>query len=114
MLKVTCCYYSTVYGVINKKHEQFDVPEGTTVEGLLNLLVQKYGARLEQYLFSEGWVEGRHYRTASVYVNKKRIQWLQDFPDGIRTALQDGDELTLGLIMGGGCVGDGRAAAVIP
>ena len=100
--KIICKYYSTVYGIINKHEEDFDVPAGTTVEDVLDLLIRKYGARLEEHLYSEGTICGNHYKTAAVYVNKKRIQWLQDFPDGIKTKVKDGDVLSLGLIMGGG------------
>lgn len=102
MPRVLCQYYSTVYTTINKHEETFDLPEGATVEDMLHTLVKKYGARLEQYLYSEGWIDGKHYKTAAVYVNKKRIQWLQDFPEGIKTKLKQGDILSLGLIMGGG------------
>jgi len=102
MPKVLCQYYSTVYTEINKKEETFELPEGTTVEDMLNLFIAKYGARLEQYLYSEGWIDGTHYKTAAVYINKKRIQWIQDFPEGIKTKLKEGDVLSLGLIMGGG------------
>lgn len=102
MPKVVCQYYSTVYSVINKTEEAFNLPEGSTVEDMLNELVKKYGSKLEKYLYSEGWMEGRYYKTAAVYVNKKRIQWTQDFPAGIHTKLKDGDMLSLGLIMGGG------------
>ena len=102
MPTVTCRYYSTVYGVINKKEEVFNLPDGSTVEDMLNKLVHIYGTKLEQHLYSEGWIKEKHYKTAAVYVNKKRIQWVQDFPDGIKTKLKDGDLLFLGLIMGGG------------
>jgi hypothetical protein len=102
MPKIICKYFSTVYGIINKNEEALDVPAGTTVEGVLELLVQKYGGRLEEHLYSEGTICGKYYKTASVYVNKKRIQWVQDFPEGIQTRVKNGDELSLGLIMGGG------------
>jgi len=102
MPDILCNYYSTVYGIINKHEEKFTVPQGTTVEGVLELLIKKYGGRLEEHLYSEGVICGKYYKTAAVYVNKKRIQWLQDFPDGIKTKVNDGDVLSLGLIMGGG------------
>ncbi len=102
MPTIICKYYSTVYGIINKHEEAFDVPQATTVEEVLDLLVRKYGSRLEEHLYSEGTICGNYYKTAAVYVNKKRIQWLHDFPDGIKTKVNDGDMLSLGLIMGGG------------
>jgi len=102
MPDILCTYYSTVYGIIKKHEETFSVPAGTTVEEVLDLLVRKYGSRLEEHLYSEGTICGTYYKTAAVYVNKKRIQWLQDFPDGIQTRVHDGDVLSLGLIMGGG------------
>lgn len=104
MPKIICKYFSTVYGIINKHEETLAVPQSTTVEQVLELLVRKYGSRLEEHLYSEGTICGRYYKTASVYVNKKRIQWVQDFPDGIKTKVKDGDVLSLGLIMGGGAL----------
>ena len=102
MPTVHCLYYSTVQTAIGKKEEPLVLPDGATVEQALQELVRRYGAHLERYLYSEGWIENRHYKTAAVYVNKKRIQWPQDFPLGIQTPLKDGDVLSFGLIMGGG------------
>ncbi|MCX8042587.1 MAG: MoaD/ThiS family protein [Desulfobacterota bacterium] len=102
MPTVHCLYYSTVQTAVGKKEETITLPDGATVEDVLNELVRKYGSHLARHLYSEGWIDGRYYKTAAVYVNKKRIQWLQDFPLGIKTMLQEGDELSFGLIMGGG------------
>jgi len=102
MPTILCQYYSTVQAVINKKEERLRLPDGATVEDALDALVHKYGVRLEKYLYSEGWIEGRHYKTAAVYVNKRRVQWPQDFPLGTKTPLREGDLLSFGLIMGGG------------
>lgn len=102
MLKITCKYFSTMYIFINKPSETFDVEEGTTVEDVLDAIAEKYGESIKEFLYSEGSIEGTYYKTASVYVNNKRIQWVQDFPDGLKTKLKEGDVLSLGLIMGGG------------
>ncbi len=111
MPEIICKYFSTVYGIIGKREEAFAVPAGTTVEAMLELLVRKYGPRLEKHLYSEGMICGNYYKTAAVYVNKKRIQWLQDFPEGLTTKVQDGDVLSLGLIMGGG--NSAKSAAIL-
>lgn len=102
MPTVHCCYYSTVQTAIGKREEHLTLPDGATVEDVLQELVRRYGTGLERYLYSEGWIDGRYYKTAAVYVNKKRIQWPQDFPLGIKTPLKDGDVLSFGLVMGGG------------
>lgn len=102
MIKITCKYFSTLYTFTNKEEELFELDDETTVEGFLDSLVQKYGEKIAPHVYAEGYINNTYYKTASVYLNKKRIQWVQDFPDGLKTKLKNGDVIILGLIMGGG------------
>ncbi len=102
MVSVKCIYYATIQTILNRKKETFEVAPNTTVEDILDRIIAKYGSRVAGHIYSEGYIEGRYFKTASVYVNKKRIQWIQDFPLGLKTVLKDGDILSLGLVMGGG------------
>lgn len=102
MVKITCKYFSTLYTFTKKDEELFELADGTTVDGFLDSLIHKYGSGITPHVYSEGFIEGNYYKTASVYLNKKRIQWVQDFPDGLQTKLKNNDIIILGLIMGGG------------
>jgi MoaD family protein len=102
MPKVTCKYFTTVLNITNKDEETFEINQGTTVDVFLNSLVKKYGEKFSRNVYSEGTIEGKSYRTPNLYLNKSRIQWVQDFPEGLKTKLKDGDVLWLGLIVGGG------------
>jgi len=102
VIKITCKYFSTLYTFTKKEEEFFEMADGSTVEQFLDGLINKYGEKIAPHVYSEGFVEGNYYKTASVYLNKKRIQWVQDFPDGLQTKLKNNDIIILGLIMGGG------------
>ena len=104
MIKITCKYFSTLYTFTNKEQELFELADDTTVEGFLDSLIHKYGGRIAPHVYAEGYINNTYYKTASVYLNKKRIQWAQDFPHGLQTKLKDNDIIILGLIMGGGAL----------
>ena len=102
MAKITCKYFTTVLSITKKDTETFEISGGTTVNDFMNSLVQKYGENFRRNVFSEGTLDGKHFSTPNIFLNKKRIQWVQDFPKGLKTKLKDGDEFWLGLIAGGG------------
>jgi molybdopterin converting factor small subunit len=74
------------------------------VEEFLGQLIEKYGENFRRHIYAEGTLDGKPYKTPNIYLNKSRIQWVQDFPDGLKTRLKDGDILWLGLIIGGGAL----------
>jgi molybdopterin converting factor small subunit len=102
MPTVTCKYFTTVLNITNKEQESFDLPAGTTVEKFIENLINKYGSKFGQHVYAEGTLDGKPYKTPNIYLNKSRIQWVQDYPDGLKTKLKDGDVLWFGLIIGGG------------
>ncbi len=102
MPKVTLKYFTTVVSYTKKEKEVFDLPKGTTVEKLLRDLIDQYGHKFGQNVLIQVEMRGERHETANMFLNKKRIQWKQDFPNGLRTHLKDGDEIWLGLIAGGG------------
>ena len=102
MIKITCKYFTTVLSSTKKDSETVEVEKGLTVDGFLKVLENKYGENFSKNVFAEGIVDGKKFRTPNIYLNKKRIQWVQDFPKGVKTVLNDGDEFWLGLIVGGG------------
>jgi len=95
-------YYGLVAAVTKKTLEEIELKEGTTVEGAITFLVKKYGDKFKKELFFEGYYGDTKVSTPNLFLNKSRIQWKQDHPQGLKTPLKDGDMLWMGLIIGGG------------
>ena len=102
MPKVTCKYFVNVLGATKKEGETIEISDGMTVETFLDFMIDKYGSNFGRHVYAEGTLDGTAYKTPNIYLNKKRIQWVQDFPDGLKTKVKDGDEFWFGLIVGGG------------
>ena len=101
-MKVNCKYFVNVLSVTQKDGETLEIPEGLNVEKFLDFIIDKYGSKFGRHVYAEGTMDGQPYKTPNIYLNKKRIQWVQDFPDGVKTKVKDGDEFWFGLIVGGG------------
>ena len=104
MAKVSCRYFVNVRSATNKDGEVVEVPDGLTVEQFLDLMSDKYGAEFAKYLYSTGTMSGQPFKTPNIHLNKRRIQWQQDYPEGVKTKVKDGDEMWFGLIVGGGAL----------
>jgi len=102
MPNVTCKYFVNVLSATKKDEETVTIPDRMTVEAFLDFMINKYGDGFGRHVYAAGTLDGRPFKTPNIYLNKKRIQWKQDFPDGLRTVVQDGDEFWFGLIVGGG------------
>ena len=102
MTRVTCKYFVNVLGATKKDSETVEIPAGMTVEQFLDFMIDKYGSEFAKHVYAEGTLDGKHYKTPNIYLNKKRIQWVQDFPEGVKTKVENGDEFWFGLIVGGG------------
>ena len=102
VIKVNCKYFTTVLGATKKDGEVLEFQSGKTVQDFLDFISDKYGDEFARNVYAEGTLQGEKFRTPNIYLNKRRIQWVQDFPKGVQTILQDGDEFWFGLIVGGG------------
>lgn len=102
MAKVACKYFVNVLGATKKDGEILDVPDGISVEQFLDFISEKYGPEFAKHVYATGTVAGEPFKTPNIYLNKRRIQWVQDFPEGVKTTVKDGDEFWFGLIVGGG------------
>ena len=102
MPKVTCKYFVNVLGATKKEGETLDIKSGMTVQKFLDFITKRYGDDFGRHVYSEGTLNGKRFKTPNIYLNKKRIQWSQDFPEGVKTRIKDGDEFWFGLIAGGG------------
>ena len=94
-------FYERTVGY-QKSSEVVEIPKSMTVEQFLDHMIQKYGNKFGQHVYAEGTLDGKRFKTPNIYLNKRRIQWVQDFPKGIETIVKDGDEFWFGLIVGGG------------
>ncbi len=95
-------YYGLVSAITKKAQEDIEMKKGTTVQGAIDVLVKKYGEKFRKELYFEGSYGDTKVSTPNIFLNKGRIQWEQDYPKGLKTALKDGDMLWMGLIIGGG------------
>ncbi len=102
VIKVSCKYFTTVLGATKKDAEVVDFQSGKTVQKFLDFMGEKYGDGFDRNIYAEGTLDGKKFRTPNIYLNKRRIQWVQDFPKGVKTIVGDGDEFWFGLIVGGG------------
>ena len=101
-IKVTCKYFTTVLGATKKDGETIEIADKMSVEKFIEFMSDKYGSEFSKNVYAEGTIQGKKFKTPNIYLNKKRIQWIQDFPDGVKTIVKDGDEFWFGLIVGGG------------
>lgn len=102
IMKVNVRYYGLVAAVTKKSQEDIELKDGTTVEGAMDVLVDKYGEKFKKELFFEGFYGDTKVKTPNLFLNKARIQWVQDYPKDVKTPMKDGDMLWMGLIIGGG------------
>ena len=101
-IKVTCKYFTTVLGATKIDGETIEIAAKMSVEKFIEFMSDKYGSEFSKNVYAEGTIQGKKFKTPNIYLNKKRIQWIQDFPDGVKTIVKDGDEFWFGLIVGGG------------
>jgi hypothetical protein len=102
MAKVSCKYFVNVLGATKKEREIVEVPDGMTVEQFLDFMAEKYGPEFARHVYATGTLSGEPYTKPNIYLNRGRLQSLQDEPDGVKTIVRDGDEIWFGLIFGGG------------
>jgi molybdopterin converting factor small subunit len=95
-------YYGLVAAITKKSQEDIEFKKGTTVQGALDILAKKYGEKFKKEVYFEGYYGDTKVNTPNLFLNKSRIQWVKDYPKGLKTPLKDGDMLWMGLIIGGG------------
>jgi len=94
-LKVKIQYFASVRELVNLREETVDVPAGTNVRNLLDLLTSKHGDRLKEYLLDEA---GNPREYLQFLLNEKSISQI----DGFLTLLSDGSTLAIIPPVGGG------------
>ncbi len=81
-IKVTCKYFTTVFGATKKEGETIEIAAKMSVEKFIEFMSDKYGSEFSKNVYAEGTIQGKKFKTPNIYLNRKRIQWVQDFPDG--------------------------------
>jgi len=94
-LKVKIQYFASVRELVNLREETIDVPAGTNVRNLLDLLTAKYGDKLKEYLLDD---TGKPREYLQFLLNEKSISQT----DGFFTLLRDGSTLAIIPPVGGG------------
>lgn len=96
-MKVKVKYFAILREITNKREEELEVEEGTTVKDLLDILAEKYGGRFRNYVFDE--------KTGSV---NSQLLFLVDGVNvaslnKLETKLTDGNSFVILPPVGGGC-----------
>jgi molybdopterin synthase sulfur carrier subunit len=79
--------------ILGQEVIEFPIPEGTTVKSLVALMIDKWGVRL-----ASDAEQDRPLPKIRIVVNGRDIGFLK----GMETELQDGDEVLLLPLVGGG------------
>jgi MoaD family protein len=94
-LRVKIYYFASVREVVNVREETLDVSPGTNVRKLLDLIADKHGNRLKEYLLDENGNPNRHLQ---FILNEKSIAE----SGGLSTQLTDGCTFAIIPPVGGG------------
>ena len=97
-MRITARYYAFVSSVTKKLMEELEVPEGTTVAGLIEMLTATYGPKFRKLCYIRPLYSERDY--FNINVNTKDLNDAKTFPDGLDTVLKDGDIVTFGPVSG--------------
>ena len=82
--------------IIGQREIEVSLPQGSTLEALLSWMVDTWGEKIAFYLFHPGSASPLpHVR---LMINGQDIGFL----DGMETVLQDGDEILIIALVGGG------------
>ena len=95
-MKVKVHYFAAVRELVNLREEILDVADGTTVKGLLDLLVARHGGRLKEYVFDSKTGSPRPH--LQFLLGEKSISGI----NGFSTVLTDGCVFAIIPPVGGG------------
>lgn len=96
MINITIHTIIGLKEILGDEVVEFPIPEGTTIKSLVDLMVEKWGARLTPYFSDEG--DDRPLPKIRIAVNGKDIGFLQN----METELRNGDEVLMLPLVGGG------------
>ena len=94
-MKVKIYYFASVREVVNMREESLDVPSGTNVRKLLDLIAARHGDKLKEYLLDEA---GNPRSYLQFILNEKSIAET----GGFSTELTEGSTFAIIPPVGGG------------
>lgn len=95
-MKVTVKFLTAVRNITGKRREELMLEEGSTVEGLLQKLSEKYGSRFKEYVYDEKMKSPRG--NMQFLIDGRNVATL----NGIKTKLYDGCQFAIVPPMRGG------------
>lgn len=97
-MQVTARYYGFFSTVTRKLYERIDLADGTAVKDLMEVLAKSYGYKFSRLCFIRPLYSEKDFM--NVCINSLDLNSIQKFPEGLDTALKDGDTISFG-VMGG-------------
>ncbi len=93
MSKVKVTYYGLMFKtILNDQEEECDIPDGTMVKGLLQLLAEKHGDEFRDIFITSNW---QLVQDTVILVNQRNINEM----DGLDTRLEDNSEVSITVIL---------------
>ncbi|MBS7645000.1 MAG: ubiquitin-like small modifier protein 1 [Candidatus Bathyarchaeia archaeon] len=95
-MKVKVKFFASLREITGKREEEIEVPENTTVEGLIEILSSRYGKEFSDYVYDERVGKPRDY--LQFLIDGRSASTLQ----GLKTRLRDGCNFAIIPPVGGG------------
>jgi molybdopterin converting factor small subunit len=97
-MQVTARYYGFFSTVTRKLYENVELGEGLTVKDLMDILAKSYGYKFSRLCFIRPLYSEKDFM--NICLNSLDLNSIQKFPQGLKTALNEGDTVSFG-VMGG-------------
>ncbi|MDM7912551.1 MAG: hypothetical protein QUS09_05580 [Methanotrichaceae archaeon] len=97
-MQVIARYYGFFSTVTRKLYERIDLADGSAVKDLMDVLAKSYGYKFSRLCFIRPLYSEKDY--VNICLNSLDLNSIQKFPQGLETALKDGDTVSFG-VMGG-------------
>jgi molybdopterin converting factor small subunit len=97
-MQVTARYYGFFSTVTRKLYEKIDLTDGSAVKDLMDILAKSYGYKFSRLCFIRPLYSEKDF--VNICLNSLDLNSIQKFPQGLETALKDGDTVSFG-VMGG-------------
>ncbi|MGI6686323.1 MAG: MoaD/ThiS family protein [Bacillota bacterium] len=86
-MRITVRYYGLVTYVTDRHYQELEVPEGSTLGQIIDLVVVRYGEKIRKMIFLLNQI--------TVTINRLDINDISIFPKGLDTRLTNGDIVSI-------------------